>query len=479
MAEKTIGCLSVLFALLCACLALYWWHSAPSGISVERRIPGMDKRDEIIARRGEQEQQVEIGANFRAFDGTASTLTGSWPCFRGSNRDNITSAGIVPNFDWLNKTPKILWTVELGEGYSGAAVHGGRVYLLDYDEKEQADALRCFSFDDGKEIWRRWYKVKVKRNHGYSRTVPAVTDKYAVTIGPMCHVMCVDVETGALLWGMDLVKGYGARVPLWYAGQCPLIDGDMAVIAVGGESLLMGVDCATGKIVFETPNPDKWAMSHSSVMPAVIHGKKMYIYCAGGGGMLGVSAEPDDLGQVLWKTAEWSVSVVVPTPVVLEDGRIFMTAGYGAGGAMFKVNRNADNFSVELLYKHSPREGLACEQHTPVYRKGMIYGVMPKDAGPLARQFLCWDPSGKIVWSSGKSVRFGIGPFMAIDDVFAVLDDDGTLIAVDISKGEYNELGRFRPLTGKDAWAPMAWANGRLLARDSTSIVCIEMEESK
>ena len=57
-----------------------------------------------------------------------------------------------------------------------------KVYLLDYDEEKKADALRCFSLENGIELWRRWYSIKVKRNHGMSRTIPAVTEKYVVKI---------------------------------------------------------------------------------------------------------------------------------------------------------------------------------------------------------------------------------------------------------------------------------------------------------
>ena len=45
----------------------------------------------------------------------------------------------------------------------------------------------------------------------------------------------------------------------------------------------MGVDCATGQIVWQTPNPDSLKMSHSSLVPMTIAGKKMYVYNALGG----------------------------------------------------------------------------------------------------------------------------------------------------------------------------------------------------
>jgi len=68
-----------------------------------------------------------------------------------------------------------------------------------------------------------------------SRTVPAVTDKLVVAMGPKCLVVCLDPATGRLLWGLDLVRQYGATVPPWYAGQCPLIEQDQIILAPGGK----------------------------------------------------------------------------------------------------------------------------------------------------------------------------------------------------------------------------------------------------
>ena len=151
------------------------------------------------------------------------------------------------------------------QGYSGAAIRDGRIFVADYDQQKQGDAIRCFSLADGKEIWRYFYPVKVKRNHGMSRTVPAVTDKNVVTMGPKCHVACLDVATGKLHWFLDLVKDYGAKVPAWYAGQCPLIEDGKVILGVGGASLILAVDIETGNAVWESPNPKKWEMTHSSI----------------------------------------------------------------------------------------------------------------------------------------------------------------------------------------------------------------------
>ena len=178
------------------------------------------------------------------------------------------------------------------------------------------DALRCLSLADGREIWRYAYPVPVKRNHGMSRTVPAVTDKLVVAMGPKCHVVCLDSATGELRWGLDLVRQYGTTVPPWYAGQCPLIDNGAVILAPGGKAaLLLACDAQTGKALWQTPNPHGWKMTHSSVMPMEFGGQRMYVYCANNG-VVGVSAKD---GSILWETTDWKISIAtVPSPLILE-----------------------------------------------------------------------------------------------------------------------------------------------------------------
>jgi len=108
----------------------------------------------------------------------------------------------------------------------------------------------------------------------------------------------------------------GRITPDFYTGQCPLIDNDMAIIAPGGKAIMIGVDCKTGKIIWQTPNPDSLRMSHSSIMPMNIFGKKMYVYNAVGG-VCGVSAEGVDRGTILWRTLDWSPATVAASPLYL------------------------------------------------------------------------------------------------------------------------------------------------------------------
>jgi outer membrane protein assembly factor BamB len=366
----------------------------------------------------------------------------------------------------------------LGEGHAGPAVYDGKVYVMDYDEAKREDALRCFSLADGKELWRRSYEVSLKRNHGMSRTVPAVTADYVLTIGPRCHVMAVKRETGDFLWGIDLVKQYNTEVPLWFTGQCPLIDNNKAILAPGGKALLIAVDMATGKVLWETPNPANLKMSHSSVMPWTFNGKKMYVYSAVGG-IVGVSAEGEDAGKILWHSTEWYHAVVAPAPVCFADGRIFLTAGYGAGSMMIKVTPSGAEYKVDVLKQYLPKDGMACEQQTPVIWQGMMLGIQPKDAGPLRNQLVCVSPDDvtKIIWTSGKEGRFGLGPYLIADNKMFLLSDDGTLTMIKPDSKKYVQIAQKKLFDGHDAWAPMALVDGRLLLRDANTMYCVNISQ--
>ena len=152
-------------------LVLGWWllHDPVKGFTEFH--PGLDNRPDVEATGGDP---LHIGEYFEQFNGVPSLILGQWPRFRGTGINNISPEKTELADNWESAGPPVLWSVDLGEGHSGAVIKDGRVYLLDYDEELRRDQLRCFSFDDGREIWRRGYDIHVKRNHGMSRTVPAV-----------------------------------------------------------------------------------------------------------------------------------------------------------------------------------------------------------------------------------------------------------------------------------------------------------------
>jgi len=458
-----------------------WWILARPTYSTEFRGPGMDNRPPVKP----LSDSVVIGQNFDSLGSMDNIVTGSWPHFRGPGYDNISTDPTPLAEKWDTSGPPVKWTVTLGEGYAGPAILNGRVYILDYNEKRKADMLRCISLASGNEIWRRWYRVEMKRNHGYSRTIPSVTEKYVVTIGPRSHVMCVDAITGKLLWTHDLEKEYGipgsakGRItPDFFTGQCPLIDNGVAVIAPGGKALMAGISCSTGKVLWTTPNPDSLRMSHTSIMPMTIFGKKMYVYNAVGG-VCGVSAEPGEEGKLLWKTLEWSPATVAASPLLLGEGDIAVFGSYGAGGARIILKQTASGIEASVVDVHKATEGIASDQQTPILKDGNIWVVMPETAGALKKQLACFSSRDLLhpVWTSGKENRFGrgLGPYIISGNKLYVLDDDGKLSLYKIDGSSATLVSSKSIINGIEAWGPMAIAGRYLLMRDSRNLLCLDI----
>jgi outer membrane protein assembly factor BamB len=471
-----ISFIIVFFATL-----LLWWILIPQPFDLSERIPGMDNRPKMKPR----SDSVVIGEFFDTLAVMDEIVKGDWPRFRGNDFDNINKDTTPLAETWDTSGPAIIWKATLGEGYAGPVVHNGRVYLLDYNERKKADVLRCFSLSSGKELWRRWYYVELKRNHGYSRTIPAVTDKFLVTIGPRSHVMCLDPLSGNLLWKVDLEKEYGipgtekGRItPDFYSGQCPLIDNNIAVIAPGGKALMIGINCSTGKVVWRTPNTDSLRMSHGSIMPMTIQGKKMYVYNAVGG-VVGVSAEEADQGKLLWKTTEWNPATTAASPLYLGNNEIAVFGSYGAGGAKIVVKQDGSGFTATVKEQHKATEGLASDQQTPIITGDFIWSVMPENAGQLKKQLVCFRKSDLLVpvWSSGKENRFGrgLGPYIVSGDKMYLLDDDGNLYFFKIANSSVSLIASHKILNAIEAWGPMAIAGKYLIMRDARNLLCLNI----
>lgn len=448
-------------------LLIHTWLATGAPYRFERRVPGLD-RDAADLTAGADAVAPPVAGAPIAGPGEASTYPGTWPCFRGAQRDGIAhEAGRLARA-WPETGPPQLWTRTLGEGYASPAIADGCVYVLDYDEEAKADTMLCLSLDDGREIWRNSYPVEITRNHGLSRTVPAIVDDCVISFGPRCHVACWDANSGECRWLIDLVQQFGAIVPRWYAGQCPLIDNGLLILAPCGDSLIIAVDYTTGEVVWQTPNTFGWEMTHASITPMTFH-QRMYVYCASGG-VFGVSA---DDGKLLWSCDKWTTQfATAPSALELPEGQVLVSSGYRSevGALLLQLTYQDGEFSVEPPVELTPRE-FNSEQQTPIFYDGYVYGIRKHGGGKI----VCLDTAGQEQWNSGRD-RLGHGPYLIADGLLFALSNDGLLVMCEATPDAYKRLDDFQVFEdGHDAWGPMALVGGRLIVRDMTRMTCLDI----
>ncbi|MCL1921568.1 MAG: PQQ-like beta-propeller repeat protein [Kiritimatiellaeota bacterium] len=299
----------------------------------------------------------------------------------------------------------------------------------------------------------------------------AVAAGAVVSLGPLGHVMAVDGMTGELLWTRDLVAEYGSVIPQWYAGQCVLADGEDVILAPAGtEALLCRVNARTGEERWRTPNPGL-AMSHSSVLKCALDGEETYVY-VGIGGVAGIGMD----GTLRWLNTEWAPPVAAPSPVALSGNRLFLSAGYGYGGAVLEVRDG----EARVIQRWKANKGLSSEQQTAIVRDGIIFGIMPKDAGASRQKMLACDAASDtlcVLAESPPDVRFGLGPYLLIGERFYIVDDDGVLYTMAFEGNAFAVTARHKVLPGHDSWGPMAYADGFLIVRDATRMTCLDLRQ--
>lgn len=406
---------------------------------------------------------------------TATTGVGAadWPQWRGPARDSISSeTGLYRS--WPAAGPKVLWKATVADGYAGVAIRDGVVYINDYDLARKAHLVRAISLATGKDLWQFAAPVDIRPNHGITRTVPSVSAKLVFSLDPKCRFFVLDAKSGKVVWQKNLVQEYKATIPGWYAGQNPLLDGDRVVLATGGDAVAVAFDQATGKEVWRTPNTGRDLMSHASLMPATIGGVKQYLYLTMNK-VVGIAAAD---GALLWSIPFATRIAACPSPLPIGDGRVFVTSGYEAGSTMIQVEKGPGGFTARRLYTLTAAQ-FNSEVHTPILHKNLLFAVGSKTRG----RFTALGLDGQPVWQSpvasgnpAGTRTFELGGFILADGMFFVLDGkSGALRLLDASTAEYKELASAQLLSGEEVWAPPALSNGRLVIRDMSQLLCLQV----
>jgi len=399
----------------------------------------------------------------------AASAASDWPQFQGPDRNGLSpETGLLHAFP--EGGPKVLWTVKLGVGFGGPTIRDGKVYVLDRQE-DQRDVLRCWDLETGKEEWSAPYDAPGSVSHNGSRGSAAVDEKYVFTVGVFGDFTCFSRQGHKILWQKNLLKDFGGKKPAWAVAQSPVLYKDWVIVAP--QSATVGVAAfnkATGRVAWQSKTIGK--MDYSSPLITQVAGQDQVVMM-NGSCVAGIDVAN---GAILWtyeglpvKTAE------VPCPTPIGDGRFFVSGGYDAGCAMFKVEKKGGKFAVTQLFKN---DNCNAHIHNVILYKGYLYAscnTNSKNDG-----LVCLDLDGNVKWKTGRAPHFDKGNFIFADGVMYIMDGaGGQLRIVDPTPEGYKQLAEAKLLEGKEIWAPMALSSGRLLCRDQGQMKCIDLKAAK
>src|SRR5262249_34689477 len=134
----------------------------------------------------------------------AAARADDWPQWLGPRRDGVwRETGLLQKFP--PGGPKIRWRAPVGQGYSGPAVAGGRVYVTDLvlapGAKQGNPFMRapvrgtervlCLDEASGKPVWEHEYPCTYEIQYPAGpRTTPVVAGGKVYTLGAMGDLLC-------------------------------------------------------------------------------------------------------------------------------------------------------------------------------------------------------------------------------------------------------------------------------------------------
>lgn len=397
-----------------------------------------------------------------------TTASADWPQFQGPDRNGISKeTGLARS--WPTRGPNKLWSIPLGAGFAGPAVRDGEVYILDRTDFQQ-DVLRVLSLDTGEELWTYSYHSPGEVSFNGSRTTPTVTEKYVFSVGMMGDFYCIDRATHKPVWSTNLLKDFkGADPGGWGVAQSPSLYKDMVIVAPQApNAFVVAFRQATGEIVWKSSRVGGWG--YSTPVIETIDGVDQAVMI-GQGKTAGISMED---GSILWSYDGWKCRIPIPYPMLLPGNRVFLTGEYGAGSAMIQIARNGNQFTVKELFK---TDDCGSQIHEPLFYDNHLY--MNSNGNRRNEGMLCLTLEGEVLWQTRDTrglPRFERGNLLMADRMIISLDGKkGTLHLVDPSPEGFKQLASAKVLDGPQAWSPMALSQGKLLVRNQTQMICLDL----
>jgi len=417
----------------------------------------------------------------------ANVYAQDWPQYLGPHGNSTSDQkGILRT--WPQNGPEVLWTVNMGIGYGGPVVKDGKVYLLDRDDKV-GDNLRCFELSSGKELWNFGYEAPGSVMFPGSRSVPIVDDKHVYSCGPYGDLYCIDINTHKPVWNKNVWKDFGGEeIPRWAITQCPLIYGDLIILASQApETGVVAYEKLTGNVKWKTPAIGPVGY----VSPAIvkISGEDQVVMISAtdrktssGGKVVGI----DPLtGKILWEYTNWQCAIPTPSAFDAGENKVLIIGGYQAGAAMIKVEKKTDgSYGVTELYKT-----IEFGEHTkpPLFYKGYFYAQYSNNE--RRDGLVCMSMDGQIMWKTKKDPDFNKGSMILADGLILATDGAKKLYLIEPDPTAFKPIASSELLAeqktddpgaarfGTQNWAPIALADGKLLIRDQSRLMCIKVAQ--
>ena len=372
-----------------------------------------------------------------------------WPQWRGPDRDGKSSdTGLLDS--WPKGGPHLLWKVQdLGEGYSGPAIVGDRLYIQGQQGGQQF--VMAYGVHTGKQLWKTPAGNSYNEEHGNGpRGTPTVEGARLYALSADGTLVCLETATGRRVWGLSLVERFGGAPPKSGYSESPLVDGDRLIVMPGGPAAaVVALNKNTGEPLWKSQNDQAGFSSAVALDIGGTHALALLTAEAA----IGLDAKD---GALLWRyprVANRTANIATP---IAHAGYVFFSTDYGTGCVLLKPT--PDGKAAEVYFNRDMRNHYT----TSVLVGDYLYGFSSEIL--TAMEF----KTGKVAW---KDRSVGKGNCIYADQHLYCLGEDGAVGLIEATPAAYKEVSRFEITRGAfNTWTPPVVANGQFYLREQTNL---------
>ena len=288
--------------------------------------------------------------------------------FRGPNRDGkFPETGLLK--EWPENGPELLLEFEgIGKGYSSIISNGKYIYATGMIDT--MDCMTCIDFDGNKK-WQVAYGESWKKSFPDTRSTPTIEDDRIYIISGIGELVCLNAETGAINWKVNVDRDYHAEWHIWGVSESPLIVDDKVICMPGGtETSVVAFDKMTGKEVWKTRSVGG---QRTYASPTIYnYNDNRYVLAMTGTTLMAIVPETGEVKMTYqyYKQEKWDQPGLIWTNIPLyRKDQIFLSMGYDYPAKMLKINADQSGFtevSTDTIFDN--------HHHGVIELDGYIYG---------------------------------------------------------------------------------------------------------